>query len=105
MGNLTNNHCYGKQRDSGTVDALEQLRRIILNDYENVKAAYNALPSQEAKEQFLSIFENFGEEDLMMGKFSVNMQLELIDGDEEAQEKLTQLETLIQQYQGEEQEV
>ena len=56
--------------------------------YEQAKVAYNALPTDEARANFLAIFEDFSETDFLMGAWRTEMVLDLIDDENIARENL-----------------
>ena len=70
---------------------------MLVDDYDATLRAYEQLPSAEAKEAFLALFDYFEEDELYMGPVRIEMALnELID-DDEASQKLTDLNNLIDQ--------
>ena len=74
------------------IDATERLKDILVNDYEKAKSAYNALPTSEDKQKFISIFEDMTEADFLMGAWRTEMVLDLLDDEQLAREKLSALE-------------
>ena len=71
---------------------------MLVTGYDQAKAAYNSLPTAEDKAKFIGIFEDFSEAEFLMGAWRTEMVLDLIEDEEEARSKLTQLEQLLDDY-------
>ena len=78
--------------------ASDKLKTMLLENYSLVKQAYDQLATKDEKSKFMSIFDDFTEDELQMGDWRVEMMLELIDDEADAAEKLASLETLLDQY-------
>ena len=63
-----------------------------MTGYAQTKAAYNALPTAEAKAKFIRIFEDLTEAEFFMGAWRLEMVLDLIDDENLAKEILEELE-------------
>ena len=73
MGN-TNLNIRRRQRGNG--DAQQELKRILCEEYETVKDAYQQLPSQEAKDSFLNLFKDqMDESEFFQGPWRVEMAI------------------------------
>ena len=100
MGNIIGNGCYYNQNgltrgDSlrAETEAINKLTTLLVEDYAKTRAAYMGLPTAEAKQALLAVFD-LSEDELLMGPWKMEMVLALID-EEEAQEKLSSLQALI----------
>ena len=78
--------------------ASDKLKTMLLENYSLVKQAYDQLATKDEKSKFMSIFDDFTEDEFQMGDWRVEMMLELIDDEADAAEKLASLETLLDQY-------
>ena len=70
---------------------------MLVEDYDATVRAYEQLPSAEAKEAFLALFDYFEEDELYMGPIRIEMALNDLVDDDEASQKLTELNNLIDQ--------
>ena len=66
------------------MSAEDQLKDLLVTNYSQIVAAYNALGSQEEKQAFLSLFEGFTEEEFLLGPNRVEHELCLVESEEEA---------------------
>ena len=70
---------------------------MLVEDYDATLKAYEQLPSAEAKAAFLAIFDCFEEDELYMGPIRIEMALNDLVEEDEASQKLTELNDLIDQ--------
>ena len=98
MGSTIKTQYRMQARRGGGQGSTDRLKLMLVENYSDAKQAFDQLPTAEAKQQFLSIFEDFSEADFQMGSWRVEMVLELIDDETVASEALDSLNSLINQY-------
>ena len=72
------------------MSASAQLSKLLIENYAQVKQAYLELPTAEDKSCFINVFEDFSEEEFLLGALRTNMMLTELE-EWEAQEKLQAL--------------
>ena len=70
---------------------------MLVEDYDATLRAYEQLPTAEAKAAFLALFDYFEEDELYMGPLRIEMALNELVDNEEASQKLEELNNLIDQ--------
>ena len=68
------------------VSSITVLQKILIDNYDKTKEQFDNLPTDEARQAFVNIFDDFTEEEFKQGAWRVQMLLNMIDTENEAKQ-------------------
>ena len=100
MGNVAQINCAGGRGASrgagGAQRASEALKDLLVENYSTVLADFDKLAPQH-KKAFLGLFPGMTEEEFKLGAARIEMELTMLDDEEDAEQILQSLTSMISQ--------